>query len=277
MENQKIDVAYALRMERDSKTSAGLYDWSQVQFSFNSNHMEGSTLTLGQTEQIYHNREFIADKDQRIRRDDQIETENHFKLFNYMLDTINHPLTLEYIKKLQGILKKGTSDEENPLKVVGDFKRINNIINNTRLGDTQTSRAADVPRDLKALIERWEQTDHLKMKDFADFHYAFENIHPFSDGNGRVGRILLFKERCRNSLMPFIIRDENRAFYIRGLKQYKNDQEYLLGTFGQSLDEYTDAVQQVYGNDFELLPKTKVKSNQFEQSNLINKKNIHKR
>lgn len=115
MENQKIDVAYALRMERDSKTSAGLYDWSQVQFSFNSNHMEGSTLTLGQTEQIYHNREFIADKDQRIRRDDQIETENHFKLFNYMLDTINHPLTLEYIKKLQGILKKGTSDEENPV------------------------------------------------------------------------------------------------------------------------------------------------------------------
>src|SRR5699024_11359564 len=106
----------------------------------------------------------------------------------------------EYIKKLQGILKKGTSDEENPLKVVGDFKRINNIINNTRLGDTQTSRAADVPRDLKALIERWEQTDHLKMKDFADFHYAFENIHPFSDGNGRVGRILLFKARCRNYL-----------------------------------------------------------------------------
>lgn len=255
MKSNQVDIAYALRLERDSKTSAGLYDWSQIQFSYNSNHMEGSTITLGQTEQIYHNHEFIADKDQKIRRDDQVETENHFKLFDYVLDTISHPLTLEYIKTLQRILKRGTSDEENPLKVVGDFKRINNIINNVRLGDTQTSKAKDVAHNLSQLINQWEQRGHTEMKDFADFHYNFERIHPFSDGNGRVGRILIFKERCRNGLMPFIIRDENHAFYIRGLKQYENDPEYLLGTFGQSLDEYTDAAHQVYGERLELLPR----------------------
>lgn len=250
-----MDIGYALRLERDSKTSAGLYDWSQVQFSYNSNHMEGSTITLGQTEQIYQDHAFIANKDQVIRRDDQVETENHFKLFDYMLDTIDEPLTLDYIAKLQGILKKGTSDEDNPLKVVGDFKKIDNIIGGTLFGETRTTKAQDVRETMGSLLKRWESKSHSTMKDFAEFHYEFEQVHPFSDGNGRVGRILLFKERCRNGLMPFIIRDENHLFYVRGLKQYRNDPQYLLDTLGQSLDEYTSAVRQVYGEHFENLPQ----------------------
>ena len=257
MDSSKLNIAYALQLERDSKTSAALYDWSQVQFSYNSNHMEGSTITEAQTDQIYHENAFLAEKDQVILKDDQIETENHFKLFNYMLNTVDEPLTLEYIAKLQGILKKGTSDEDNPLKVVGGFKKINNIIRNDRVGDTETSTADNVKQDLQKLIDTWESSKHLKMEDYAKFHYQFETIYPFSDGNGRVGRILLFKERCRNRLMPFIIRDENRLFYIRGLNEYKRQPGYLIGTFGQSIDEYTSAVQQVYGAKFERLPKPK--------------------
>lgn len=257
MDSSKLNIAYALQLERDSKTSAALYDWSQVQFSYNSNHMEGSTITESQTDQIYHENAFLAEKDQIIRKDDQIETENHFKLFNYMLNTVDEPLTLDYIVKLQGILKKGTSDEDNPLKVVGGFKKIDNIIRNDRVGDTETSTADNVKQDLQRLIDTWESSKHLKMEDYAKFHYQFETIHPFSDGNGRVGRILLFKERCRNRLMPFIIRDENRLFYIRGLNEYKRQPGYLIGTFGQSMDEYTSAVQQVYGAKFERLPKPK--------------------
>lgn len=257
MDSSKLNIAYALQLERDSKTSAALYDWSQVQFSYNSNHMEGSTITEAQTDQIYHENAFLAEKDQVILKDDQIETENHFKLFNYMLNTVDKPLTLDYIAKLQGILKKGTSDEDNPLKVVGGFKKIDNIIRNDRVGDTETSTADNVKQDLQRLIDTWESSKHLRMEDYAKFHYQFETIHPFSDGNGRVGRILLFKERCRNRLMPFIIRDENRLFYIRGLNEYKRQPGYLIGTFGQSTDEYTSAVQQVYGPNFERLPKPK--------------------
>ena len=257
MDSSKLNIAYALQLERDSKTSAALYDWSQVQFSYNRNHMEGSTITEVQTDQIYHENAFLAEKDQVIRKDDQIETENHFKLFNYMLNTVDEPLTLDYIAKLQGILKKGTSDEDNPLKVVGGFKKIDNIIRNDRVGDTGTSTADNVKNDLQKLIDTWESSKHLKMEDYAKFHYQFETIHPFSDGNGRVGRILLFKERCRNRLMPFIIRDENRLFYIRGLNEYKRQPGYLIVTFGQSMDEYTSAVQQVYGPNFERLPKPK--------------------
>ena len=257
MDSSKLNIAYALQLERDSKTSAALYDWSQVQFSYNSNHMEGSTITEAQTDQIYHENAFLAEKDQVILKDDQIETENHFKLFNYMLNTVDKPLTLDYIAKLQGILKKGTSDEDNPLKVVGGFKKIDNIIRNDRVGDTEISTADNVKQDLQRLIDTWESSKHLRMEDYAKFHYQFETIHPFSDGNGRVGRILLFKERCRNRLMPFIIRDENRLFYIRGLNEYKRQPGYLIGTFGQSMDEYTSAVQQVYGPNFERLPKPK--------------------
>lgn len=257
MDSSKLNIAYALQLERDSKTSAALYDWSQVQFSYNSNHMEGSTITEAQTDQIYHENAFLAEKDQVILKDDQIETENHFKLFNYMLNTVDKPLTLDYIAKLQGILKKGTSDEDNPLKVVGGFKKIDNIIRNDRVGDTEISTADNVKQDLQRLIDTWESSKHLRMEDYAKFHYQFETIHPFSDGNGRVGRILLFKERCRNRLMPFIIRDENRLFYIRGLNEYKRQPGYLIGTFGQSTDEYTSAVQQVYGPNFERLPKPK--------------------
>lgn len=257
MDSSKLNIAYALQLERDSKTSAALYDWSQVQFSYNSNHMEGSTITEAQTDQIYHENAFLAEKDQVILKDDQIETENHFKLFNYMLNTVDKPLTLDYIAKLQGILKKGTSDEDNPLKVVGGFKKIDNIIRNDRVGDTEISTADNVKKDLQRLIDTWESSKHLRMEDYAKFHYQFETIHPFSDGNGRVGRILLFKERCRNRLMPFIIRDENRLFYIRGLNEYKRQPGYLIGTFGQSTDEYTSAVQQVYGPNFERLPKPK--------------------
>ena len=257
MDSSKLNIAYALQLERDSKTSAALYDWSQVQFSYNSNHMEGSTITEAQTDQIYHENAFLAEKDQVILKDDQIETENHFKLFNYMLNTVDKPLTLDYIAKLQGILKKGTSDEDNPLKVVGGFKKIDNIIRNDRVGDTEISTADNVKQDLQRLIDTWESSKHLRMEDYAKFHYQFETIHPFSDGNGRVGRILLFKERCRNRLMPFIIRDENRLFYIRGLNEYKRQPGYLIGTFGQSTDEYTSAVQQFYGPNFERLPKPK--------------------
>lgn len=243
-----MDVAKLLRKERDSHVSAGLYHWTQIEFSYNSNHIEGSTITENQTAQIFHTDSFIADSNQKIREDDFKETKNHFKLLDYILDTVDHPLNLRYIKKLQGILKKGTSDEVNPGKAVGDFKIRNNVIGHL-LGNTPTSEVGDVANDLQALVDRWEKSNNRSLEDYAKFHYEFETIHPFSDGNGRIGRILLFKERCRVKQMPFIIRDENKAYYYRGLSQFNSDPAYSVDTLGQALDEYTMAFNQVYGHD----------------------------
>lgn len=248
-----MDIAYVLRLERDAHFSEGLYDWSQVQFAYNSNHMEGSTITEDQAAQIYHANSFIANKDQQIRPDDSKEMQNHFRLFNYMLDTVDQPLSLEYIIKLQAILKDGTSDEHNPLKVVGGFKKYNNVIHYA-VHEAQTSNADEVADNLQKLINNWENKEHKSLSDYALFHYQFESIHPFSDGNGRVGRILLFKERCRDRKIPFIIREENRAFYIRGLQMFEKDPNYLVDTLGQSLDEYTSALQFFYGKKLEKLP-----------------------
>lgn len=251
----RLDIASALKRERERLVSAGLYDWTQVNFSYNSNHMEGSSITLNQTDQLYQTHSFVADANQLIRTDDAIETKNHFKLFDYMLDTVDEPLTLAYLKRLHYILKQHTSDEDSPNKEVGDFP---NVIGKG-LGHVATTAPSDVASKMGDLLDWWNNQKNRDLATYADFHAQFEKIHPFSDGNGRIGRILLFKERCRFRQMPIIILDNDRPFYIRGLQKFPHEPGYLIDTLGNGMDMYEAVVKQVYGQNFERLPHKKDK------------------
>lgn len=250
--NMKLDIAKALKKEREQRVSAGLYDWTQIHFSYNSNHIEGSSITLNQTGQLYETQNFIADTDQLIRADDAIETKNHFKLLDYVLDTVDEPLTIDYLKHLHFLLKRHTSDEDNPSKKVGDFKNMPNIIGGT-INSVDTVPPEAVPNKLNELLKWWDNQANKDLATYATFHYRFERIHPFSDGNGRIGRMLLFKERCHFKQMPIIILDQDRPYYIRGLQEFERQPGYLVDTLGNGMGTYETVVKHIYGQNFERL------------------------
>lgn len=252
----KVDTAKILRQERSQHFLQGMYEWSQVAFAYNNNHMEGSALREAQVRQLYHTETVFAEGGDPIKANDIIETQNHFRLFDFMLDTIDQPLTLDYVKKLQGILKQGTISRKGLQEPIGEFKSHNNIIG--QLQTVNTVPADQVPQRLEHLLDIWNKTPQTDLNSYAAFHYEFERIHPFSDGNGRVGRILLFKERCRNKTMPFIIADEDRPFYIRGLREFKRTPGYLVDTFGNAMDEYSMAFEQVYGRQAHQKDQSKI-------------------
>lgn len=159
---------------------------------------------------------------------------NHFRLFDYMLDNIDNLLTKDMIINLNTILKRGTSDEDNPRYNVGGFNVVPNII-----GIVNVIKTVEPDRvELEKLINEYNEKDRIALEDIIEFHYQFEKIHPFSDGNGRVGRIIMFKECLRNGIMPFIVLDEDCVFYMRGLKEYENDKMYLIDTIGYEQDIY---------------------------------------
>ena len=234
------DIAGILINERANHRPRSLYDWTQINFAYHNNRIEGSMLSLDQTAQLYRATAFNHDSN------DIIEMQNHFHLFDYVLDTIDEPLTLDYIKKLHGILKQGTISRWGTQEVIGDFKQKNNVIG--QLQTVNTFPADQVLDQLAHLLKLWNKQRQTELSNYAAFHYGFERIHPFSDGNGRIGRMLLFKERCRNRVMPFIIADEDRPFYIRGLREFKRMPGYLIDTFGNAMDQYSYAFEQVYGN-----------------------------
>ncbi len=223
LKNELID-------QKNSKSKANIYYFTQVNFAFNSNKIEGSKLTEEETKEIFKTITFSP------KSDDEIETHNHFKLFDYMLDNIDEKLTKEMIIKMNVLLKKNTSDEENPEYNIGGFKTKENIIGLVNV--INTSKPNEVDKDIDELLDWYNSLKEVTLEDIIEFHYRFETIHPFSDGNGRVGRMIMFKECLRNNIMPFIILDYHKSFYLRGLKEYKRDSLFLIDTIKTEQDLY---------------------------------------
>lgn len=241
----KVNILEVLREQKNMKLKGNLYHNTQITFAYNTNHIEGSKLTEEQTRYIYETNTLIAEKDSITNLDDILETANHFKLVDYMLDIANQKLTEEIIKEFHKILKEGTSDSRRDWFVVGDYKKLPNEV-----GGLKTTDPKNVARDMKKLLEWYETLKQVTIKEIIEFHVRFEKIHPFQDGNGRVGRAIAFKECLKNNIVPFIILDKDKLFYYRGLNQYQSNKEkgYLIDTCLNAQDQYKSVVEHFQKN-----------------------------
>lgn len=219
--------------EQQAKRKGGLYHKTQVQLAYNSNRIEGSKLTEEQTRYIFETRT-IGFKDQEaVSVDDIIETTNHFIAFDDLLRTIKEPLTEDLIKEFHRRLKIGTADEQLSYFNVGDYKKLANEV-----GGSETCKPSEVSKEMKNLNTWYQAQKEVNIHTLAEYHWRFERIHPFQDGNGRVGRLILFRECLRNSIMPFIIDNEHKMYYYRGLSEFKQTPGYLVGTMQSAQDVY---------------------------------------
>ena len=212
-----------LRDEKDAKISGGLYHELQVRMTYNSNHIEGSKLSEDQTRLIFETRTINATGGVPV--DDIIETVNHFRAIDYVINVAENELTEEIIKDLHRILKQGTADASLSWFAVGDYKKRANVV-----GGRETAKPKDVPARMKALLSSYSAADVITVDDIIAFHHDFESIHPFQDGNGRVGRLIALKECLHYGIVPFIIEDAKKAFYYRGLAEWENEKGYLIDT-----------------------------------------------
>jgi len=233
-----VDVLNILREEKEMGYKGGLYHETQIRLAYNSNKIEGSSLTEEQTRFMYETSSLFPDNGDIIKTDDIIETNNHFFLFNKMLDTAEQNLSHEMMKEYHLILKRGTSDERRNWFAVGDYKKMQNTV-----GLTETSKPEDVVADMQKLLDGYYRNDSADLGKIIDFHVKFEKIHPFQDGNGRIGRIIMFKECLKNNITPFIIQDKNKAFYYRGLQQYSREKGFLRETCLHEQDVYAKRVE----------------------------------
>ena len=239
----KVNVLEVLREQKEMELKGNLYHNTQVIFAYNTNHIEGSKLTEDQTRYIFETNTILFEGQTVASVDDILETANHFKLVDYMLDVAEEKLTEEMIKKFHKILKEGTSDSRKEWFNVGDYKKLAN-----ETGNMQTSLPKNVARDMAKLMEWYNSLEKITIKEIIEFHYRFERIHQFQDGNGRVGRIIMFKECLKNNIVPFIILDKEKLFYYRGLKEYKNEKGFLVDTCLNAQDQYIEMLKFYIGN-----------------------------
>lgn len=237
-----MDLIKLLREEKSAKRKGGLYHKTQVSLTYNSNRIEGSKLTEEQTRYIFETRT-IGFKDQEaIPVDDIIETSNHFVAFDYLLDSIGELFSNTIIKKFHSILKASTSDASKEWFKVGEWKRLPNEV-----GGQETTLPQNVETDMNKLNEWYNSIEQKTFEDIIEYHYHFEKIHPFQDGSGRVGRLIMFRECLSNNITPFIIDDDHKLFYYRGLKEFKNVREYLIDTCLSAQDTYKEWLKYFYG------------------------------
>lgn len=238
-----IKLKKELIEQKKSKFKGNIYHFSQVNFAYNSNKIEGGKLTEDETEEIFETNSFIPKSSDAIKLDDLIEMRNHFKLFDYIIDIMDEELTKENIIKMHKILKKNTTDEENPRYNVDGFKVVPNKIGLINVVDT--SKPEEVEKDIDNLLTWYKSLKNITIEDIIEFHVKFERIHPFADGNGRVGRIIMFKECLKNNIMPFIVLDNDKSYYIRGLKEYKTDKMFLIDTIKNEQDIYEKVCEEL--------------------------------
>lgn len=244
-----VKIKNELIKQKESRFQGNIYHYSQVNFAYNSNKIEGSRLTSDQTEAIFETASFIPKSNESIKLDDLIESKNHFKLFDFVLDNVDALLTKDMIIEMNKILKRNTSDEENPRYNVGGFKVVPNVIGVVNI--INTTDPDDVEEEIDALLNEYNSKTKITLDDIIDFHFKFERIHPFGDGNGRVGRIIMFKECLRNNIMPFIVFDEDKSYYMRGLKEYENDKMFLIDTIRHEQDLYEQVCEKMLDFDID--------------------------
>lgn len=222
----------ALREQKTSNLKGGIYHKVQIELTYNSNHIEGSRLTHDQTRYIFETNT-IGITDDAVNIDDIIETSNHFRCIDKIIDCANAQITEKLIKELHFILKTGTADSRKDWFVVGDYKKLPNEVANR-----ETTQPENVHKEIKALLEKYNSTEEKTLEDIIEFHVEFERIHPFQDGNGRVGRLLLFKECLKHNIVPFIIDDDLKLFYYRGLNEWSVERGYLIDTCLTAQDKF---------------------------------------
>ena len=231
-EASPVTLLDILREEKKTKYSGGIYHKTQIDFTYNSNHMEGSRLTHEQTRYIFETNTIGVEKEV-LNVDDVIETANHFRCIDMIIDNAKSALTEKFIKELHLFLKNGTSDSRKGWFAVGDYKKMPNEV-----GGLETALPEDVADKMKALLTEYNTIEEKIFEDILDFHVKFERIHPFQDGNGRVGRLIMFKECLKYNIVPFIIEDNLKMFYYRGLKEWSNEKGYLTDTCLTAQDKY---------------------------------------
>ena len=221
-----------LQEEKASKYSGGIYHKTQIDLTYNSNHMEGSRLTHDQTRFIFETNT-IGIENEVVNVDDIIETTNHFRCIDMIIDHVKTELNEKFIKELHFILKSGTSDSKKDWFAVGDYKKFPNEV-----GNMKTPLPEEVDNLMKELLKEYNSKKEKTFEDILDFHVQFERIHPFQDGNGRIGRLIMFKECLKYNIVPFIIEDNLKMFYYRGLKEWNNERGYLVDTCLAAQDRY---------------------------------------
>ncbi len=227
-----MPLLVVLREQKDARLKGGIYHRTQIDFTYNSNHIEGSRLTHDQTRYIFETNT-IGIEGESVRVDDIIETTNHFRCIDIIIDRADERLTESLIKELHAVLKAGTSDGRRDWFAVGDYKRLPNEV-----GGNDATAPEDVKREMRALLAEYNAIKKKSFDDILDLHQRFEAIHPFQDGNGRVGRLIMFKECLANGIVPFIITDDLKMFYYRGLQQWPHIKEYLRDTCLTAQDNY---------------------------------------
>jgi Fic family protein len=233
MEIKITPLLAALREQKEMKMKGSIYHKTQIDLTYNSNHIEGSRLTHDQTRYIFETNTIGVAADETVNVNDIVETMNHFRCIDLIIDKAEETLSEELVKTLHGMLKSGTSDSRKDWFAVGDYKRLPNEV-----GGEDTCEPERVQESMQRLIDNYNAKQQHSLEDILDFHVRFEKIHPFQDGNGRVGRLVMFKECLRSGVVPFIITDELKMFYYRGLREWGHIDGYLTDTCLSAQDNY---------------------------------------
>ncbi len=235
-DNKLLNV---LKEQKDSGLRGGIYHKTQIEFTYNSNHIEGSTLTHEQTRYIFETNTIGAEKG-ALNVDDVVETANHFKCVDYIIDNAKKPLSESMIKELHFILKNGTSDSRKNWFNVGEYKKLPNEV-----GGNETCPPENVKTEMKKLLSAYNGGERKTLDEILEFHKKFESIHPFQDGNGRIGRLIMFKECLMNDVVPFIIDEEHKWYYYRGLKEWNKEtgEDFTADTARKELQAYLPTLE----------------------------------
>lgn len=229
---RRITLLDVMKRELESKLPGGIYHKVQIDLTFNSNHMEGSKLTHDQTRYIFETNTIGITKEV-VNVDDVVETANHFKCIDRMIEEANHILSEKFLKELHLVLKNGTSDSRKDWFAVGEYKQ-----NANEVGGNATTAPENVSKEMKALLFAYNQKKQITLEDLLEFHVRFECIHPFQDGNGRIGRLIMFKECLRHNIVPFIITEQTKLYYYQGLKEWNQERGYLRDTCLMAQDQF---------------------------------------